>query len=504
MDNYVEYILDIAFNNMCDKMAISTTSHQIIIYQKVNQKSNELIYIEKELKEVKDNHQVQKDYNDNQIKTDNSKSPEIKKIKMSKFSNTEKKTKMKKEISNMNILSKHNKNKKRDFNLMDSMDINTKTTSSKSLISIDSDDKNKKYQEKNEDYIVKPRNNSLFKSIDFSDKNNFKYRYNINKIIDPNEESFESLYNSPSHLRYSKNKEYEYRWEKIYSLFIDGPALRLQWAKSEFGNILACSGYNRCVYIIKEQKWRNKTDWRCSSQIKEFTDSVVDLSFAPYGNSLLLATLSSDGSLKLLNLLNNETKWQLLQSLNISKNGCTCLCCNPSNLDRVTIAIGCKRIKIKDEINNVKNKSDNDSKNLKRQESIKNLYGLIKIVYFLNINEPLIGTIEGHEDDITDVDWANRNGRTHHMICSTSKDGKFIIWEIILNEENNDDNNKINSTNFFSYQILMEYKHSKPLWRCSFNESGIMVSCVDEDGEVLVFYKIKKNEFIKLDIHKMK
>ena len=49
--NYVEYIQDIAFNDTCDKMAISTTSQKIIIYQKVLKKSNDLIVIDNEIKE---------------------------------------------------------------------------------------------------------------------------------------------------------------------------------------------------------------------------------------------------------------------------------------------------------------------------------------------------------------------------------------------------------------------------------------------------------------------
>ena len=47
---HVEYIQDIAFNDLCDKMAISTTSQKIIIYKKVLIKSNELIFHEKDSK----------------------------------------------------------------------------------------------------------------------------------------------------------------------------------------------------------------------------------------------------------------------------------------------------------------------------------------------------------------------------------------------------------------------------------------------------------------------
>ena len=83
------------------------------------------------------------------------------------------------------------------------------------------------------------------------------------------------------------------------------------------------------------------------------------------------------------------------------------------------------------------------------------------------------------------------------MICTTSKDGKFIIWEInLFNEEEIIDNNEL-----FSYKKIFEFDHDKPLWRCSFNESGILVSCIDEDGNIFVFLKTGRDKFIKLDIN---
>ena len=104
------------------------------------------------------------------------------------------------------------------------------------------------------------------------------------------------------------------------------------------------------------------------------------------------------------------------------------------------------------------------------------------------------------------MDWANQNGRLHHMICSTSKDGKFIIFEINLlyDELNSTDQGSNKNNSFFTSIKLFEYNHTKPLWRCSFNESGIICSCIDEDGEVLIFMKIGRNEFIKLDLNKKK
>ena len=52
--NSIEYIQDIAFNNTCDRMVIVTTSKKIIIYKKIQEKSDCLISISNE-KENKSN-----------------------------------------------------------------------------------------------------------------------------------------------------------------------------------------------------------------------------------------------------------------------------------------------------------------------------------------------------------------------------------------------------------------------------------------------------------------
>ena len=403
--NHVEYIQDIAFNDICDKMAICTTSKKIIIYQKVLKKSNDLIIIDEQIKA-----EIRGKKNNNKSSRNNFHNT------IGFLNSTEKKRRLK-EKSNINLQSKLNPN------LNDSIELKAKLASSKSLISIETQDtKKRKKSEKIDDneednndfyFLNRNSNNNLFKSINFGRKSNYKLdksNYGGININDFNNDSFESLNNS---LKHTKKKEYDYRWEKIKYFDIDGPGLRLQWANSEFGNIIACSGYNKCVYIIKE----DNDSW---TKIKEFIDIVEDISFVPRNDILELATITSDGYLKTFQFLVTNS-WELNHILNISKSKCTCLCCNPSNLDKLTIVVGCKK-PFNDEIKNDKNNLNDDTKlkqSLKKQDIIKNNKSndLIKIVYFRDKNTALTGVInDGHEDDITDVDWANQNGRLHHII----------------------------------------------------------------------------------------
>jgi len=317
---------------------------------------------------------------------------------------------------------------------------------------------------------------------------------------------YELIYSdNPNNILLQKNKEFDYRWEKIQNFTMDGPVLRIQWANNEFGNIFACSGYNKWIYVFKEEKNEKNIEYN-HTLIKLFSGAVMGISFLPKVYSLRLASITLDGYLKILKPNESWKNWDSEISIfsKISKNGCTCLCCNPSNLDNLTIAIGCKKGKEEKDLNASNTNKKESNKNLNKDiNSIKNNDdSLIKFIFFRKNSKPKILPINEsfHKNDITDIAWANQNGRTYHMICTTSKDGKFIIWEInLFNEEEIIDNNEL-----FSYKKIFEFDHDKPLWRCSFNESGIITSCIDEEGKTFSFLKIAKNQFIKLDIEKTK
>ena len=514
---YGEYIQDIAFNDTCDKMAISTTSQKIIIYKKVYKKSNELILIDNKIKE-----ELNENHDNNNISpkkpSDNSNS------KINYINNTDRKIRKSYHINLQSTFipkrkeSINQKSKKPSSKSILSIETSNSKSQSKSISRKDlSNNENQDDEDEETDLFsfFRPNNNNnnnnnsnLFKSLNFGSKNNFKLdKFNVGVSSIINDDSFDSLCNSPS--KYKKNKDYDYRWEKITSWSTDGPALRLQWASSEFGNIVACGGYNKCVYIIKEENYNNQSIWKCSTEIADFTDIVEDISFFPNINgSLELATITSDGYLQTFCPFPGRSNWQSNHILSFLESRCTCLCCNPCNLDNVTIVVGFKKSILFDEIKNDKNNVIND-KPIKKQESSKIISNaLLRIVCFKRNNNALIGSINetGIEDDITDVDWANQNGRAHHMICSTSKDGKFIIFEINLLDDEFDNveqgSNKNNT--FFTSKKMYEFNHIKPLWRCAFNDSGTICSCIDEDGEVFIFLKTERDKFTKLDLNKKK
>ena len=465
-DNYAEYIQDISFNDSSDRMVIVTTSKLVIIYKKVLKTSDRLIKL-----------------SPNKIK------------KKKSYINNKKHFLKKGGVINNNSDSEKNSDNDNDSikEDLDSIFEKEKEDSNKSISSgneindIDNIDNIKLKKQRYTYYFSESKKNSIFnrKSYGFINKLNLD---EVNEL-------------------YQKNKEYEYHWESQLKLNIEGPVLRIQWANSEFGNLFACSGFNKWVYIFKEEKIDLNLVWN-HTVIKRFSDSVMDISFLPKIYSLQLASVTLDGYLKISKPTNSWKDWETDYKL-ISKYGCTCLCCNPSDLDQLTIVIGCKKNKY--ELNNKENNNETNKNNININININKTYlmnDLIKIIWFIDNKECIIQGIKecGHKDDITDVDWANQNGRDYHMICSTSKDGKFIIWEINLSQEDNININNINNNDnnniFFNYKTIFEFEHIKPLWRCCFNDSGIIASCIDEDGETFVFLKTRKNKFVKLDINK--
>lgn len=76
----------------------------------------------------------------------------------------------------------------------------------------------------------------------------------------------------------------------------------------------------------------------------------------------------------------------------------------------------------------------------------------------------LLEKLIGHTDSITDVQWASQFGRSYHMIASSSKDGKVIIWKVFLEYDyNNDhfDNVTIKSSKMFIYDHIAGNKNTR-------------------------------------------
>lgn len=469
--NKGNYIQDIVFNYYGDKMATSSTESIVSIYNKVLIESNELLISEKNINSESCNSFINKN-----------------------------------QPQNPSINQKQNQSQ----------------AHSPLLNSNNAEDKVYNFSIGSQDSFCSAEDSDQF----FFRNKDLNYQFYGASLPQPKND-----------LNNNNNKfRYKYHWRLEASLSFKAPISRLQWSLPEFDNILACSCYDGSIIILMEEKESNK--WiEQKALINDKGIIAEDISFSPQTNRLRLAYVEYKGFLNICEAedkpnIPKYTQWKSIFSKQVNEYGCTCLCWNPSINDPQTIAIGCKKYCPKNIFddnkkdtnkendisnknnNNICNNNGNDDK-IDNSHVIKSLNNLIKIYYWDGMKiqsskfgdeakEPQIGLKEGltikcsHEDDITDIEWANQNGRQYNMICTTSLDGKMIIWEINLSyyqiNERSFDNIK------FSYNKMFEYRHYKPLWRCSFNNIGNMISCVDEDGEVIVFLKCGRNQFMKIDV----
>jgi hypothetical protein len=74
----------------------------------------------------------------------------------------------------------------------------------------------------------------------------------------------------------------------------------------------------------------------------------------------------------------------------------------------------------------------------------------------------------------------------------------LVVWEVNLIIEKKMryfDETKI------KYTPIFVYNHNKPLWRCSFNKNGQFLSCIDDNGKVILFHKNGRNTFQMVKIY---
>ena len=258
---------------------------------------------------------------------------------------------------------------------------------------------------------------------------------------------------------------------------------RLQFSHPEFGNLLASCGLNKLVLIWKEEKDTSESQWIQRAKIQDFTESVEDISFCPYRHGLKLATVTLNGKLKIFEPSDyiHYSNWNCLVTEYVCVAGCSSVCWNPTSSDPQSLIVGCMSNKDSDEWKLGKEKLIRLY--VFNESNIKNCTSF----YFEN----------GHCDDVTDIEWANRSGRDFHLIASCSLDKKLIVWTLVLNADNK--GKKTEEVNI-KYCKCFEYLHSKPLWRVSWNYMATLLSVIDEDGEVLVFKKVARDKFEKMNI----
>ena len=304
----------------------------------------------------------------------------------------------------------------------------------------------------------------------------------------------------------NSNNNSDIEWEKIYDEETPFPLLKIEWAYPDNDDILAAISF-KSVLIFKVIEEiidnKSKTILYQLNKITENNDNISDISFCPKKNGSIFAYVTLNGFIKIYD--SSDYKWEIKFNKKINSFGCSCICWNPSNFDPESLIIGCKMNKNNYNNDNIDNNNDNNNNNNNNNIDNNNNNNLLKIFLFKkvkNSESEIIKDISNeHLDDITDVKWCNQNGRDYHLIASTSLDMKLLIWKINIDYIKDfylDEYNDIK----IKYEKIFEFKNSfnLPFEKCSFNNIGNLLSCIDKKGNIFVFFKTGKTEFKKINI----
>jgi len=275
-----------------------------------------------------------------------------------------------------------------------------------------------------------------------------------------------------------------------------GSIWKLSWAPAEFGNILASCSFDRSVLIFEEEDSAKGKLWLLRATLVDSPLPVTHLQFAPNHLGLKLATCCVDGRVRIYeaNDVVNLTMWTLSHDFQVSKEGCNCLCWNPSPFSPQSIAVATNKTTFE-----IWEFNENQKK-----------WELIPL-------EDLQSKNEGHKAAINEVSWAPNLGRSFHLIATASKDKSVCIWRFqeiqktastpsSLTKDNNSNpatsttsNNSSSSEREFLLEKEMKAMHESEVWHVEWNVVGTVLASSGDDGIVLLwsrdFTEDKKNRW---------
>ncbi|KAJ9075725.1 epoxide hydrolase, soluble (sEH) [Entomophthora muscae] len=308
--------------------------------------------------------------------------------------------------------------------------------------------------------------------------------------------------------------------------------LKTCWTHPEFGQVIASCSFDRTVRIWEESSsfadhhgsgsGISSRRWVERARLVEARGAVLDIAFAPHHLGLKLATISSDGCLRIYEAMDvvNMSQWTLMDEVIVGAVGICesggvrdpiqegyCLAWCQSRFGPPQLAIGCG--------------PDNTVKILRSDPNSPSHWSFKE-------------ALPGHEGVIHAVSWAPNPGRTHELIATACKDRRIRIFKLsdhpphadpvvgsvaggsiyfgspfgenppVIDSQlsTNDTSPQIASSSIseqpFLYHVSLVATlpdHRAEVWQVDFNILGTILASSGDDGKVRLFKAISKDNW---------
>lgn len=247
---------------------------------------------------------------------------------------------------------------------------------------------------------------------------------------------------------------------------------------------------------------RPTSEWDRKACLSESRSSVTDVKFSPKHLGLLLATCSSDGTLRIYEApdIMNLKQWIPQHELNC-KISCSCLSWNPSPFHPPMIAVGSDEPSdsTANSVSKVSSSSAAPMSRLQIYESSENTQKWFRVDISTLVSDPVL-----------DVSFAYNIGRDYHLLAVAGPDVKIFSIKSVSSASDQSTHQQafLASSSSAPYSPKYELRqmaafpdHHSKVWRLSWNLTGTILASAGEDGHIRL-WKCKSTLFLFLVIHR--
>jgi len=243
----------------------------------------------------------------------------------------------------------------------------------------------------------------------------------------------------------------------------DGPVWQVNWAHPKFDNILASCSHDRKAIVWREVNGK----WQKSYEYNQHDASVNSIAWSPYQYGLMFACASTDGGISVVKFMGDV--WSPIRIANAHEEGCNAVSWAPAKRTKSLVDPS-------EEIDPMRIVSCGNDR-------------LVKIWKFQEESTPnnwnFEMELEGHDNWVRDVAWAQAESKQMSTIASCGLDGRVVIWRCTNLSEKK-----------WTNRLLRKF--DEVLWHVSWSLCGTVLAVAGADNKVNLFQERLPNQWMRI------